>query len=174
VCYAGRLEAKDGCAVAVEQFLRHQRDGRSGLTLVLVGRGRVEVQESVHVRALGDLPLAETLAVLRGARAVLVPSRREAVPSLALAAWGLARPVIATGASEVVSGVVARSGGGIACRGYDELAAGLDLLEAEEALADALGRQGRSYVEAEHAWPVVLDRYEGVLSGLGGRGATAA
>jgi glycosyltransferase involved in cell wall biosynthesis len=174
VCFAGSLEAQGGCAVAVEQFLRRQREGRSGLTLVLVGRGRVELQESVHVRVLGDLPEAETRDVLAGARAVLVPSRGEALPLQALTAWSLARPVVATEASEVARGAVERAGGGIACRGYDELAAGLDLLEAEPALADALGRQGRAYALAEHALPVVLDRYERIVSSLGGRGASAA
>jgi hypothetical protein len=103
-----------------------------------------------------------------------VPSRAEVVARGALLAWTLERPVVATGAGDVMRGVVDRAGGGVACHGYDELAAALDLLEADAPLADALGRQGRSYVAAEHALPVVLDRLEGLVGGLGARGAAAA
>jgi glycosyltransferase involved in cell wall biosynthesis len=173
VLLAGRLEAEDGCAATIERFMRRQRDGRSSLTLVLVGRGRVELHETPSVRHLGELPEAETRAMMAGARAVLVPSRREALAPLALEAWRESRPVLATGGSEVMRGVVERAGGGIACRGYDELAAALDLLEEEPALFDALGRQGRLYLETEHALPRVLDRYERILARLADRAAAA-
>jgi len=170
----GPLEAQDGCAVTVERFLRGQREGRAPLTLVLVGRGRIALSENVHVRQLGDLSEAEAREVLGGAIAVLVPSRREALAPSALRAWGGGRPVIAHGRSEVMRGLVARAGGGVACGSDDELAAALEVLAAEPALAEALGRQGRDYVAAHHAWPVVLERWERLLGRVAAGGAAAA
>ncbi len=166
VVYAGRLEATDGCAVLVEQFLRYQRAVRSPLSLVLLGRGRVELHESAHVRLLGDLAEAERRRVIAGALAVLVPTRREALAPLCLEAWRESRPVLATGPSAVMRGVVERIGGGLACRGFDELSGALDLLEGDSSLAETLGRSGRRALEQEHALPLVLDRCELALRRL--------
>lgn len=173
VLHAGPLEARDGCAVLVEQFLRHQRAARSPLSLVLLGRGRVELHESAHVRVLGNLAEAERRGVIAAARAVLLPTRREALAPLCLEAWRESRPVIATRASRVMRGVLERTGGGLACRGFDELSGALDLLDKEPSLADALGRSGRRALETEHALPLVLDRCERVLRDLE-RGRAAA
>ncbi len=173
VVHAGPLEARDGCAAMVEDFLRYQRAARSSLSLALVGRGRVELHESAHVRLLGELGGAERARVIAGARAALVPSRREALSPLLLEAWNEARPVVACGPSAVLRGTVERTGGGLACRGFDELAGALELLEADAPLADALGAAGRRALESEHALPVVLDRYERALAELI-RGRSAA
>jgi glycosyltransferase involved in cell wall biosynthesis len=162
--HAGPLEARDGCAAAVERFLRYQRASRSQLGLLLVGRGRVELRESAHVRVLGDLGQATRRRVIAGARAVLVPSRQEALSPLVLESWIESRPAVACGSSRVLGATLERTGGGLACRGSDEFALVLDLLERDPALADALGRAGREALEAEHALPGVLGRVESALA----------
>ena len=171
---AGPLQARDGYAVTVDAFLRAEREGPAPLTLVLVGHGRISLGENVQVRQLGDLSDAARDQAIRGALAVLVPSRREGLAPLALQAWSLGRPVIAHGPSEVMRGLVARANGGVACARGEELAAALDLLAAEPDLADALGRQGRDYLSAHHAWPVVLKKWESLLARVAAGGAAAA
>ena len=104
-CMPVLSKRKDGCAVLVEQFLRYQRAVRSPLSLVLLGRGRVELHESAHVRVLGDLAAAERRRVIASALAVLVPTRREALAPLCLEAWRESRPVLATRPSTVMRGV---------------------------------------------------------------------
>jgi glycosyltransferase involved in cell wall biosynthesis len=173
VAFAGRLEAQDGCAVLVERFLRFQRDGRSRLTLVLLGRGRVELHESPHVRTLGDLPEAEVRSLLGDARAVVLPSPREVLADCALVAWSLGRPLLVEARSEVMRRLVARVGGGLSFRGYDELAACLELVESEPLLAEAMGRAGRRAVADEHEWGVVLPRWEELLKRVGREGIAA-
>ena len=91
------LEARDGCAVTVDSFLRAEREGRVPVTLVLIGRGRISLGENVHVRQLGDLSGTAQDQATRGSLAVLVPSRLEVVAPSALRAWRLGRPVIAHG-----------------------------------------------------------------------------
>jgi glycosyltransferase involved in cell wall biosynthesis len=174
VAYAGPLEARDGCAAMVDAFLRHQRASRSTLDLVLVGRGRVELRESAHVRFLGDLPAVARRQTLAGALAVLVPARRAALPALCLEAWREARAVVALDADPLVGALLARTGSGLPCRGYDEAAAALELLEGAGGLAEALGHAGRAAFEAEHALPGVLDRYERVLAEVAAEPGRAA
>jgi glycosyltransferase involved in cell wall biosynthesis len=104
--------------------------------------------------------------VIASALAVLVPARREALAPLCLEAWREARPVLAAGSSAVMRGMLERTGGGLAARGFDELSGALDLLEREPELAEALGRCGRRALAEEHALSRVLDRHERVLLGL--------
>ena len=44
--------------------------------------------------------------------------------------------------------------------GYAEFGAAVDLLLADGALRERLGRAGRRHVEERYAWDPVLDRYE--------------
>lgn len=170
----GPLDAQDGYAVTVDAFLRAEREGRTPLTLVLVGRGRISLGENVHVRHLGDVSDAARDEAMRGALAVLVPSRREAVSSAALQAWNLGRPVVAHGPSGVMRRLVTRAQGGVVCETGEELAAALEVLAAEPSLADALGRQGRAYLAAHHAWPVVLDEWESLFARIAAKRGAAA
>lgn len=174
VVLAGPLEARDGFALAVDAFLRAERESRAPLTLVLIGRGRISLGENIHVRHLGDLSEAAKEQVIAGALAVLVPARREFLAPAALHAWSLARPVIAHGAGQVMRALVARANGGAPCETSEELAAALEVLAADAPLADALGRQGRGYVAAHYSWPVVLEKWEALFSRVAARGAAAA
>jgi glycosyltransferase involved in cell wall biosynthesis len=174
VLLEGPLEAEDGCAVVVEQFLRVQRGSGSGLSLALLGRGRIDLRESLHVRLLGDLSEGEARAARAGALAVLAPSPREALAHRALRAWEVARPVLADARSAVMRGVLERTGGGLGYRGSAELGAVLALLAREPGLADALGRQGARALAAEHGWPGVLERCERLFAQARGCGVDAA
>ena len=82
--------------------------------------------------------------------------------------------MIAHGRSEVMRRLLTRTSGGIACGSDEELAAALEVLAAEPALADALGERGRDYVAAHHAWPVVLEKWERLLGRVAGGGGLAA
>jgi len=68
----------------------------------------------------------------------------------------------------VLLGHAQRSGAALPYTGYIEFEAAVDALVRSPELADALGRAGRSYVEREYDWDVVLDRYENVLNRVAG------
>lgn len=168
VLYVGRIEREKGCAVLLEHFERYQRETGAALPLALLGRSAMEVPESAHVRLLGVLPEAEKLAVLAGARVLLMPSRYESLSMVVLEAWMMGRPVLVNGDCEVLRGQVLRSGGGLYYQEYDEFAAALDLLLSKPALAETLGRQGRAYFESHYAWDVIMAKYERLLARVAG------
>ena len=78
-------------------------------------------------------------------------------------AWAHSKPALVQGYCDVLAGQCRRSGGGIPYKGYAEFGVALDLLLADEALRDRLGRAGRRHVEERYAWDTVLDRYERLL-----------
>jgi len=162
--YIGRIEPEKGCAVMLDHFLRHQRETRSNLTLALLGRSTMEITENVHLRLMGVLTEGEKLAALARARALIMPSRHESLSMVLLEAWMMQRPALVNGDCEVLRGQVLRAGGGLYYRSYEEFATALDLLLAEPALADTLGRQGRAYFEANYSWDVIMEKYERLLA----------
>ena len=129
--------------MAVDAFLRAERESRAPLTLVLIGRGRISLGENVHVRQLGDLSGDGEGAGDRG-RARGPRARRDGRPSppRPFQAWSLGRPVIAHGAGQVMRGLVARANGGVSCATDEELAAALEVLAAEPAPRRRAGPPG--------------------------------
>jgi glycosyltransferase involved in cell wall biosynthesis len=162
--YVGRIEPEKGCAVMIDHFLRYQRETRANLTLALLGRSTMEIAENVHLQLLGVAPEAEKLAAIARARALVMPSRHESLSMVVLESWMMGRPVLVNGDCEVLRGQVLRANGGLYYRRYEEFAAAVDTLRAEPALADALGRQGQAYFEANYSWDVVLAKYEALLA----------
>jgi glycosyltransferase involved in cell wall biosynthesis len=162
--YVGRIEPEKGCAVMIDHFLRYQRETRANLTLALLGRSTMEIAENVHLQLLGVATEAEKLAAIAKARALVMPSRHESLSMVVLESWMMGRPVLVNGDCEVLRGQVLRANGGLYYRRYEEFAAAVDTLRAEPELADALGRQGRAYFEANYSWDVVLGKYEALLA----------
>ena len=162
--YVGRIEPEKGCAVMIDHFLRYQRETRANLTLALLGRSTMEIAENVHLQPLGVATEAEKLAAIARARALVMPSRHESLSMVVLESWMMGRPVLVNGDCEVLRGQVLRANGGLYYRRYEEFAAAVDTLRADPALADALGRQGQAYFEANYSWDVVLAKYETLLA----------
>ena len=162
--YVGRIEPEKGCAVMIDHFLRHQRETRANLTLALLGRSTMEIAENVHLQSLGVATEAEKLAAIAKARALVMPSRHESLSMVVLESWMMGRPVLVNGDCEVLRGQVLRANGGLYYRRYEEFAAAVDTLRAEPTLADALGRQGQAYFEANYSWDVVLAKYEALFA----------
>ncbi|HEY6554193.1 MAG TPA: glycosyltransferase family 4 protein [Vicinamibacteria bacterium] len=162
--YVGRIEPEKGCAVMIDHFLRYQRETRANLTLALLGRSTMEIAENVHLQSLGVATEAEKLAAIAKARALVMPSRHESLSMVVLESWMMGRPVLVNGDCEVLRGQVLRANGGLYYRRYEEFAAAVDTLRAEPTLADALGRQGQAYYEANYSWDVVLAKYEAIFA----------
>jgi glycosyltransferase involved in cell wall biosynthesis len=174
LAYVGRIEPEKGCAVMIDHFLRWQRETRASLTLALFGRGMMSVTENAYVRLMGVVPEAEKLAAIGLSRALVMPSRHESLSMVVLEAWMMRRPVLVNGDCEVLRGQVLRANGGLYYRRYEEFAAALDLLLAEPAVADALGRQGEAYFREHYSWERIMEKYERLLARVAGGGQAEA
>jgi glycosyltransferase involved in cell wall biosynthesis len=98
-----------------------------------------------------------------------VPSPYESLSLVLLEAWNHGVPALVNGRCGVLKGQALRSNGALYYRSYDEFAHGLRLLLGNAEVRQALGRQGRDYVEREYRWPVVIDKIERFLTELSPR-----
>src|SRR4029077_7110457 len=132
--------------------------------LALVGRPVLPIPVHVNITHLGVLSDAEKLSLIGGSRLLVHPSRFESLSMSLLEAWKMGRPALVNARCAVLRGQVQRANGGLFYASYEEFAEALGWLLAPPGQADALGRSGRAYYEANYSWPTVMAKYERLLA----------
>jgi glycosyltransferase involved in cell wall biosynthesis len=165
VLYLGRVDRNKGCDTLLEYFASF--DGSGPLpTLVLAGPAKMHIPVHPRIRALGYVQDALREALLTHACALVVPSPYESLSIVLLEAWNHAVPALVNARCRVLGGQVRRANGGLYYRSALEFHHGLSYLLTHPAERNALGRQGRAYVEQEYRWPTVLQRVETLLAAV--------
>jgi glycosyltransferase involved in cell wall biosynthesis len=162
VLYLGRVDRNKGCDALLEYFQEYSAAGGSA-SLVLAGPATMRVPSHPRIRALGYVPDDLRDALLAGARVLVVPSPYESLSIALLEGWNHAVPALVNARCRVLHGQVRRANGGLFYRWAGEFVEALTYLLSSPASRDALGRQGRAYVEREYRWPTVLARVEQLL-----------
>lgn len=162
----GRIEESKGTSELVARFSRYRRRRQGSLRLVLAGPVVTRPPRHPDVVVTGPVGEQEKWALLAGARALVVPSRYEAFSLVLLEAFAAGRPVVVNGRCGPTREHVEESGGGFSYLDQVDFEAALARLEADPAVADALGAAGRSYVTARFERETVLARYRAFLVDL--------
>jgi glycosyltransferase involved in cell wall biosynthesis len=171
--YVGRVDPAKGAAELIDYFVAYKRRNPSDLKLVLLGELLVEdpARSDIVVTGFVDEPMRN--GALAGALALAHPSYFESFAMVLTEAFAQRRPALVQRRCTVLDGHARRSGGALPYTGFAEFEAVVDQLVRSPALADAMGRAGRAYVEREYDWGVVMDRYERTLAGVFGQPAAA-
>ena len=165
VLYLGRIDPNKGCATLLRHFLRYVETGRT-VQLVMAGPSSMEIPEHPLIRPLGFVEEPVREALLRRARALIMPSPYESLSMVLLEAWNHALPALVNGHCKVLLGQVERADGGLYYGNAVEFIAGLDYLLDHEDVARQLGRQGLEYVDREYRWPTVIGKIEALLHAI--------
>jgi glycosyltransferase involved in cell wall biosynthesis len=163
VLYLGRVDRNKGCHTLFEYFERHLAAGGADTTLVLAGPAKIPVPSHPRIRALGFVSDSVREALLVNARAMLVPSPYESLSIALLEGWNHGVPALVNGDCAVLQGQVRRANGGLYYRSAREFSAGLEWLLTHPNEAQAVGEQGRAYVDRQYRWPIVMERVEALL-----------
>jgi glycosyltransferase involved in cell wall biosynthesis len=95
-----------------------------------------------------------------------MPSPYESLSMVALEAWALGRPVLASAQCDVLVGQCLRSNAGLYYEDAREFAAALDLMLSDHSLSATLGHNGRSFFAQNYSWPVIERKYLTMLNEL--------
>ncbi len=163
VLYLGRVDPNKGCQTLIRHFLRYVANGRE-VQLVMAGPSSMEIPEHRLIRPLGFVDEGVREALLRQARALIVPSPYESLSMVLLEAWNHGLPALVNARCKVLRGQVERAGGGLYYGNAVEFVAGLDYLLDHQDVARQLGRQGLAYVDREYRWPIVVGKIEALLA----------
>lgn len=161
--YVGRIDPSKGTSWLVEQFAALKIARPSPLKLVLIGETVVNPDPHPDVLVVTDADDSARNAAMATALALVHPSPYESFGLVVTEAWALQTPIIAFGGNDVLRGHIERSGGGLLVSTGAELGAAAELLMTDRQVGLALGDAGRRHVEAHHAWPAVIERWERAL-----------
>ena len=161
VLYLGRVDAAKGVDALVRAHAAYRAAGGT-LGLVLAGRPAGDLPTPEWVVRTGFVTDRERLALLTAADVVALPSRHESLSLVALEAWQLGRPTLATARSEVLAGQTRRSGGGLLYDDAPGYAAALRRLE-DPALRARLGAAGPAFT-APLTWEACVARWRDLVA----------
>jgi glycosyltransferase involved in cell wall biosynthesis len=161
--YAGRIEEGKGAAELL-RFVERYRD-RSGrdLRLWLMGEVAMDLPDQPWISPLGFVSEEEKRRRLAAATLLVAPSRLESFGIVLLEATVAGTPVLANGASEAYVEHCRNGNCGLYYENYDEFAAALDLLLADDRLRESLARDGADYARRRFSWDAIAGRYDRFL-----------
>jgi glycosyltransferase involved in cell wall biosynthesis len=159
--YLGRIDPSKGCERLFDAFVRYKAVYSDDLLLVLVGRAAMPIPEVPFVRAVGFVDEETKFDALAAAEIVVMPSALESLSIVLLEAWSVKRPVLVSGASDVMVGQTTRANGGLWYDDEAEFVAALQLLRGEN--GRDLGACGFTFVEREYRWDRIVEEYCGVV-----------
>ena len=166
VLYLGRIDPNKGCQTLIRHFLRYVEGGRP-VQLVMAGPASMPIPDHPQIRPLGFVDEAVREALLRKARALIMPSPYESLSMVLLEAWNHGLPALVNARCKVLRGQVERADGGLYYSSAIEFIAGLDYLLDHPEAARQLGRQGLAYVDRQYRWPIVLEKIDALLAQVG-------
>lgn len=158
--YVGRIDHAKGATEAFGFFAAYKQRNPGPLKFVLAGDPLYDLPSHPDVVEVGFLDEQSKRSALAGCLALLQPSYFESFSIVLCEAWLQRRPALVQARSEVLAGQARRSQGALPYRGFAEFEAALDLLCRDPEFSDALGENGRAYVERGYNWPAVLDQVE--------------
>ena len=167
ILYAGRKDPGKNTPLLIHYFLRYKAEGRGprGLKLVLIGNLPADIPPGgeEHVQDLGFVEIQQKHDAYAACEVFVQPSLMESFSRVIMEAWLAGAPVMVHADCPVTRDHVLISGGGLAFKDYPHFAECLDyLLERPELRAD-MAQAGAAYVQANFAWPVVVDNYLRVI-----------
>ena len=166
--YGGRIDPGKGCEELIEYFSTYSKE-QGDATLALMGIKLMPIPDESFIRFAGMLPETERLEALEAATVVLVPSPYESLSLLALESFAVGTPILANARSDVVMDHCQRSNAGLYYENREEFVECLKLLMNNSDLRTRMGQNGQDYVRLNYSWDVILEKYEAIITGVGGR-----
>jgi glycosyltransferase involved in cell wall biosynthesis len=166
----GRVDEHKGSKMLASYFTTYKERHPGPLALALVGPISVVLEHHPDIVVTGVVDEADKWDIVHDARVAVSPSALESFSLVVLEAWVDRVPVLVNGTCGPTREHCERSGGGLWFSSYPEFEAALDRLLADPDLGDALGANGRAYVDRFYRWPVLIERYAEFLTSVVARG----
>ena len=157
--YGGRIDADNGTEELIEYFDSFAaQDGDTAL--VVMGVKLMKMPPEPGLRLAGILPGRERMMALEAADVAVVPDPDDLVAEQVLESFAVGTPVLASARNGAAVDHCRRAHAGLYSANRDEFVGALRLMMSNDRLREALGRNGRRYVEEHYRWDAVVGRFE--------------
>jgi len=157
--YGGRLDGDNGCEEMLEYFDSFAQEERD-LALVLLGVKMMKVPEEAWIRMAGVLPDRERMVAYEAADVTIAPAADDLLAQPLLESMAVGTPVLANAANAAAIEHCRRANAGLYYANREEFTEALRTIVGNRRLRDALGENGRRYVQQNYRWESVLGRFD--------------
>jgi glycosyltransferase involved in cell wall biosynthesis len=177
--YGGRIDANNGTEELIEYFdgfaaqdggtRGAEARGETAAALVVMGVKMMKLPGEPWLRLAGVLPDRERMVAMEAADVAIVPDPDDLLAEQVLESFAVGTPVLASARNGAAVDHCRRANAGLYYANRDEFVAALRTIMTSTRLREALGRNGRRYVQQHYRSDVVLARFEKLVGKVKGR-----
>ena len=165
--YVGRIDEGKDCPRLFKYFLEYKRRVKNDLKLVLMGKAVCDIPKSPDIISLGFVSEEDKFDGIKGAKALILPSKFESLSISVLEAMTLSVPVIVNGICDVLKGHCVKSNGGLYYKNYFEFEGCINyMMEHPEEYA-IMCKNARKYVEDYFQWDDIMKKFDSIIERVG-------
>ena len=161
IIYAGRKDAGKNVDLLLRYFSEYHRRQASDLGLVLIGGGEIAIPADISdkVYDLGFVEKQDKYDAYAAAELLCQPSYNESFSLVIMESWLCGRPVLVNDRCAVTKNFAREANGGLYFGNYFEFESAVNYILSHKEEAEAMGRNGKEYVEYHFAWDKIVERY---------------
>ena len=163
IIYVGRIDQGKDCPRMFEYFMEYKKRNPGNLKLVLMGEAVVEIPNHPDIVSLGFVSEEDKFNGIKGAKALILPSKFESLSISVLEAMTLSIPVIVNGRCAVLKGHCVKSNGGLYYKNYFEFEGCLNYLLSHNDVYKQMCENAKKYVESYFEWDVIMDKFDKMI-----------
>ena len=165
--YVGRIDEGKDCPRLFKYFLEYKRRVKSDLKLVLMGKAVCDIPKSPDIISLGFVSEEDKFDGIKGAKALILPSKFESLSISVLEAMTLSVPVIVNGICDVLKGHCVKSNGGLYYKNYFEFEGCINYMMEHPEEDAIMCKNARKYVEDYFQWDDIMKKFDRIIERVG-------
>ena len=166
--YIGRIDKAKGCAELFDYFIQYKESHSFDLKLVLVGQTFMPIPDHPDLILAGYVDEEVKIALLKRAKALIIPSLHESLSMVTLESFAYGIPVLANKNCEVLKDHIDLSQGGMLFADYPSFADAIQQLLSQD--SSDMSENARIYIEQNYTWDKVLAKFTKAVDYVVGSG----
>ncbi len=167
IIYVGRIDEGKDCPRLFKYFLEYKKRNKNNLKLVLMGKAVCDIPKSPDIISLGFVSDEDKFDGIKGAKALILPSKFESLSISVLEAMTLSIPVIVNGICDVLKGHCVKSNGGLYYKNYFEFEGCVNYMLEHPEEYRMLCANARKYVEDYFQWDDIMKKFDRIIERVG-------
>lgn len=161
--YVGRIDLGKESPKMFQYFMEYKKRNSSSLKLVLMGKAVIDIPQHPDIINLGFVSETDKFNGIKGAKALLLPSKYESLSISVLEAMRLSVPVIVNGRCDVLKGHCIKSNGGLYYSNYFEFEGAVNYLLSHEDEYQEMQGNARHYVDTYFEWNIIMKKFDRMI-----------
>lgn len=161
--YVGRIDPGKESPKMFQYFMEYKKRNDSTLKLVLMGKAVIDVPRHPDIVNLGFVSEEDKFNGIKGARALILPSKYESLSISVLEAMRLSVPVVVNGRCDVLKGHCVKSNGGLYYSNFFEFEGAVNYLLSHKEEYQEMQENARHYVNTYFDWNIIMEKFDRMI-----------